>query len=138
MIWPPGELWLSCSVLEPPVSNTGALLKAPPALCCSSSPPFSFQPLPAVCIPPFIAFGSIVIGGAVYIYFFLFLIIFWRPLDVVSHCIGGGLAKMMGDISCLSQRDGLCRARACFSHSVMLCLGMCRGSLMMGRRECSP
>lgn len=44
---------------------------------------------------------------------------------------------MMGDISCLSQRNGLCRACAFFSHSVMLCLGMSRGSSSMGRK-CSP
>lgn len=69
--------------------------------------------------------------------FVLHLIIFWRLLDIISHCIGGGLAEMMGDISCLSQWDGLCRACAFFSHSVMLCLGMCRGSSSMGR-ERSP
>lgn len=67
--------------------------------------------------------------------FVLHLMIFWRLLDIISHCIGGGLAEMMGDISCLSQRDGLCRACAFFSHSVMLCLGMCRGSSSMGRKR---
>lgn len=136
MMWPPGELGLSCSVLEPPVSNTRALLKASPAL---SAPPHRPLLLPAIACTLYSPFYCLWLrrNGRCSI-FFLFLIIFWRLLDVVSHCIGGGLAKMMGDISCLSQRDGLCRARACFSHSVMLCLGMCRGSSTMGRGERSP
>lgn len=121
----PGELGLSRDVLEPPALQQQGSAESRLLLCCFSWPPPPSSHWLQFVFPLYYLW--LACNGRCSI-FVLHLIIFWRPVDIISHCIGGGLAEMMGDISCLSQRDGLCRACAFFSHSVMLCLGMCRGS----------
>lgn len=101
--WPPGELGLSCC----PQSTCTAALGFAEGIACSSAAP---RPPP----PPSSHWLQLVFplyclwlhrNGRCSI-FVLHLIIFWRPLDIISHCIGGGLAEMMGDISCPSSGMG--------------------------------
>lgn len=112
-------------------SSSGALLKALPALCCSSCPLL----LPATgCTLHFPFYCLWLCHHGRCRIFVLHLITLWRPLDIISHCIGGGLAEMMGDISCLSQWDGPCRGCAFFSHGVMLLFGNVHRQLGHGKK----
>lgn len=82
--------------------STGVCRRNCLQLCCSSPPPPSSHWLQLV-FPLYCLWLHC--NGRCSI-FVLHLIIFWRPLDIISHCIGGGLAEMMGDISCPSSGMG--------------------------------
>lgn len=69
MILPPEELGLSCYVLEPPVLQHWGFAEGIACCLLLFLAPSSFQALAAVCISPFIAFGSAAMGGAVFLFF---------------------------------------------------------------------
>jgi len=65
--WPPGELGLSCC----PQSTCTAALGFAEGIACSSAAPHPLL-LPAIGCSlyfPFIAFGSVAMGGAVFLFF---------------------------------------------------------------------
>lgn len=82
--------------------STGVCRRNCLQFCCSSPPPPSSHWLQLV-FPLYCLWLRC--NGRCSI-FVLHLITFWRPLDIISHCIGGGLAEMMGDISCPSSGMG--------------------------------